>query len=619
MSDEQKQGPVQSPKSINNTQDNSTFSMYQTGSQFTNEEQQQPFSMYIDQPEPLDPPDPEKFNPWDLVIRDQVGNPISGLHLWLFVDGKELPFTTGVDGKVSGIPRSLEPIKVEIEKHTGGRKPVAELKLLPQTNAVALTSPKIKIEGRTRISKLEDENEPEKNKDPVKKAARAKAKNSGLFIEYKCHSSNPRERNLWEPDPYIKELADKNFPDLDDLAVKLGMREKNDDKERIRKRYDSIRIMDFGLGNTCQTRDEKGSPVTVVGIEGWDGRLALGPNEKWRPALEEAMALEPVKKTGIKIFTLAAVINAEAGTVYDKQKIETIQKDKKGDPIINKTTGKPVVKTRTIDVDLGWNERVHNKAQGDAAGLTQFIQSSWCDMAKNNKTQLGQYARKRGWIIEAEILSSQKKAKIFDANLSDKIESAKKAKEDYEDALRKYHEAPKGKKKGDPPQRPRTIKTIFAKDATSYQKLLDLREDGRMSILTAAEAMAMNFSNLKSNGCKVEKITNPFEVARLAYYLHFLGPSNGLNLMNWTMKEEGDWTCAKELLLNQVGGTESGASSYLPKSNSDDKWKQGLRNFAEKICNDRLNAGFKKYCQPPPKDTELGRNLSDILRSIKPE
>ena len=44
--------------------------------------------------------------------------------------------------------------------------------------------------------------------------------------------------------------------------------------------------------------------------------------------------------------------------------------------------------------------------------------------------------------------------------------------------------------------------------------------------------MAMNFDILERRyRLKVDNIKNPFEVAKLAYYFHFLGPDRGVKLI----------------------------------------------------------------------------------------
>jgi len=66
--------------------------------------------------------------------------------------------------------------------------------------------------------------------------------------------------------------------------------------------------------------------------------------------------------------------------------------------------------------------------------------------------------------------------------------------------------------------------------------------------------MAMNFDTLKRGyGLKVDNTKNPFEVARLAYYFHFLGPDRGVKLIKGTMKE----TDAEFLLCAQFSGGEA--------------------------------------------------------------
>jgi len=270
--------------------------------------------------------------------------------------------------------------------------------------------------------------------------------------------------------------------------------------------------------------------------------------------------------------------------------------DKKGNPVVDPKSQKPLMKKRVTRVDGGWNEAIHNTSdpKSDAAGLTQFIKSSWCAMAVHPGTQLGKYARQRGWVVEREILAGEKKIKFLDPDLTKRLERLNEA-----------------RRIG---MKPKTVKRWFAKDETSYNQLLKLREDGRMSILTAAEAMAMNFDTLKRGyGLKVDNITNPFEVAKLAYYFHFLGPDRGVKLIKGTMDEK----TAERLLCAQFNDGKAGASNFLPGNSPDDQWKKGLLKFAGSICDDRMKSGFIKYCKPEPAKDEIGRSILSIIDEVK--
>ena len=85
--------------------------------------------------------------------------------------------------------------------------------------------------------------------------------------------------------------------------------------------------------------------------------LVLGPNERYRPVLLQAQSI-----TQIDAASLAALIDAEAAKISEGP-------------------------------DAGvWDPKSHNAGSG-ASGLTQFIESTWCDMACRTGTFLNKEAR----------------------------------------------------------------------------------------------------------------------------------------------------------------------------------------------------------------------------------
>lgn len=122
------------------------------------------------------------------------------------------------------------------------------------------------------------------------------------------------------------------------------------------------------------------------------GDLALGANSRYRDALLKAQEL-----TGIDAAALAALVNAEAAKI-------------------------------SSGPDKGvWNPRSHNADSG-AAGLTQFLASTWLRFARLEKTSmkrpttLNRVARERGYVTAANAIAPNAETQLlelrFDPELS---------------------------------------------------------------------------------------------------------------------------------------------------------------------------------------------------------
>ena len=116
------------------------------------------------------------------------------------------------------------------------------------------------------------------------------------------------------------------------------------------------------------------------------GDLSLGVNERYRPALLEAQTI-----TRIGAASLAALIDAEAGKI-------------KG------------------GADAGvWDPKSTNARSG-AAGLTQFIETTWCEMASKAGSRLNAVAQQKAFVTaNGQIAPATKDALLdlrFDPTLS---------------------------------------------------------------------------------------------------------------------------------------------------------------------------------------------------------
>ncbi|MBO9623766.1 MAG: peptidoglycan-binding protein [Sphingomonas sp.] len=107
--------------------------------------------------------------------------------------------------------------------------------------------------------------------------------------------------------------------------------------------------------------------------DGAGGPLALGPNARYAPAFTAAEA-----RTGLPATMIAAIVDAEAAK-----------------------TG-----------DGSWNPHSRNP-RSSAAGLGQFLSSTWTDLAQRPGTWLNTVAAERGWLDGRGKLSTGHRAELL--------------------------------------------------------------------------------------------------------------------------------------------------------------------------------------------------------------
>jgi hypothetical protein len=191
---------------------------------------------------------------------------------------------------------------------------------------------------------------------------------------------------------------------------------------------DCIEDLKGAIGDAAEQRSRAmgasiGTEATVSAARGTVvSGLALGANTRFAPAL--AMA---ENRTGIPATALAAIVDAEAAKGHDGS----------------------------------WNTMSRNP-RSSAAGLGQFLSSTWEQLAETSGTWLNQVASERGWL--------DGRGKV---------------------------------------------------QAGARSELLALRYDGQASILGVADLAKMNLTRLEQSGIRVN--TDAETLAKSAYLSHHLG------------------------------------------------------------------------------------------------
>lgn len=221
-----------------------------------------------------------------------------------------------------------------------------------------------------------------------------------------------------------------------------------------------------------------GNPVTVVvGPECPSAdNLRLGRNNIYRDAIIKAAS-----RCGLMPQAMAALIDAEAAK--KSESIPVLGPD--GKPAIVQKTGKPKVKT----IKEQWNKDSYN-ATSRAAGLTQFLESTWLGHVMIPGRYIHEQSVAKGWVRRDKDAVGRPVSVFVLAN-------------------------------GKTTQRP----SDNTSDA-NVQACLKERYTAAWAIMAAADYGKTNLDLLETKGFKVKSL-NDAEKAKLMYLMHHEGEGNG--------------------------------------------------------------------------------------------
>lgn len=294
-------------------------------------------------------------------------------------------------------------------------------------------------------------------------------------------------------------------------------------------------------GDERSTRSTAGHPVLEVALECPNPQnLKLRANFKYRNII-----LDAAKRTGITAHTVCAIMNAEAGTIPERyhsspvidSKTNAQKKDKKGNLIF----------TKVVDDDClpdEWDPQSAN-SRSSARGMTQFLDSTWIEIACIENTHLNARVKKEGWLT-VKLVENTKKAKASSHTVpAFKLTNGTLVTGTAKGGLAVVLS-----------QKPYVTGWARATDA-NLQALLDLRFEPEYAINAAVDYVLYNFVALRKAGYNVDGLSDG-EKAKMGYLGHHLGPSDAKRYINERITEES----AKHLLTQQVG---EGAAAVLAK------------------------------------------------------
>ncbi len=303
--------------------------------------------------------------------------------------------------------------------------------------------------------------------------------------------------------------------------------------------------------------------------------LRLGKNFKYRKYLLDAR-----DRTGIDVLSVACLIDAEAGRIRNRFRKPVL--DKKGNPVIDKKTGKP--KTWLAIDDTEWNPKSRASASS-ATGLTQFTDETWIDMALTNGTFLNNWVNGKGWLTTKTVKKGRKERTVQAFKLSNGTHvTPKKIRKGYLTLAKTLS------------IRPHITGRRMASDK-NLQELLDLRYEPEYAIHTAVDYAVVNMKYLKKIGFTKIDGLNPGEKTKIFYLAHHLGSGDCPNFIDNTMKDDH----AEYLLGLQVGKKNAEKRAKEAGGNWVKAHRQWLEDYVDRniklekhMCENRENIVVRK-------------------------
>ena len=411
---------------------------------------------------------PEMFP--TLALRDGLDQPISGIEVHIDLpDGATVTTKTDMQG-VATLPPMRKPkghATVKVRGHDHNIQQVCKVDLDRCQGSVIIRSPKVVVPMTSRLHQ---------HATAIAQSSKGEAwfeqngtlDKAWVWLKSKVHSSDTSPLGSGNTHPHIV-------------------------KESLSKAGNPIVI---AVGPECPNQEN----------------LLLGRNNIYRAAIIAA-----AKRVGIMPQALAALIDAEAA----KKTISNPIIGADGKPVINKKTGKPKVNK----IQGEWDSGSYN-AQSRAAGLTQFLESTWLAHVMLSGRYIHEQSMVKGW-VKQEAVTKGKSHIVF--VLAD------------------------GKS---------TTAPYAHRQDANVQACLKQRFTPEWAIMAAADYGKANLDVLKKSGFKLNGL-NDAEKAKLMYLLHHEGEGAGpLFIRNELHKlPKGKFASAEERLkhvfVQQVGLIET--------------------------------------------------------------
>jgi len=489
-------------------------------------------------------PAPDDMNYVSLIFRDGLDMPIEGLEWFVTLPSGQMCTAKSTAQGAITIPVSPEATgqaQIEVKDVTGTRQPVCRIDLAQCNNAVIIRSPKVEADLTLRphqqtpppaaVSKTPSA------KPVTKKTVAAKSTPETQPTPVDTHSAwwsaNGALEKAWtwlSGSLHLEELAPSAVP-----------------KSAV----------------VAKTLSNAGQPVTVVvGPECPNkDKLRLGRNNVYRTAIVEA-----AKRLGLIPQALCALMDCEAGKVTEhipKLGADGKQlKDKKG-------------KLLSTPIRELWNANAGN-AQSGAAGLTQFLASTWLAHVLIPGRYIHTQSVANGWVRKDTDTHGRSKwvFVLADGN---------------------------------------TTTTPYARRSTdeNVKKCLAMRMDPTWSINAAADYGNANLKLLERKGFKLAEL-NDMDKAKLMYLMHHEGEGSGpLFISNTLATGRGGIEGLRHTFAMQLGGNGVAKAAELI-SEADEDVEVAYRLWLATFIDNNFKQADKYFCSAPIRAI----TLNDLLENI---
>lgn len=496
----------------------------------------------VDAPTALDqfePPAADDMNYVSFVFRDGLDMPLEGLEFFVTLPTGEVHAAKSTaQGAITVAvpPKTVGEAKVEVKDVTGARQPVCRVDMGQCKNAVIIRSPKVKADLPLRA-----------HQQTVAPYAPAKKEVQPAVKSKPRPPTQPNPVDIQSPWWSANGALEKAWTWLSG-SVHVGAQPPSAvPKSAV----------------VAKTLSTAGQPVTVVvGPECPNkDKLRLGRNNVYRKAI-----LDAAKRLGLIPQALCALMDCEAGKVTER--IPKLGpdgkqlKDKKG-------------KLLTTKIRELWNANAGN-AQSGAAGLTQFLASTWLGHVLIPGLYIHTQSVANGWVRKETDAKGRSKWVFVLAD---------------------------GK----------TTTTPYSKRSTddNVKKCLAMRMDPTWSINAAADYGNTNLKILEKKGFKLAGL-NDMDKAKLMYLMHHEGEGNGpLFISNTLGTAKGGVAKLRRTFEIQLGGNGAVlAGEKIEKADGD--VEVAYRLWLSKFMDDNFKQADKYFCSDPIRAV----TLNDLLETI---
>lgn len=482
-----------------------------------------------------------------LIFRDGLDMPIDGLTFIATFPSGQMCTAESTDNGAIALPmpaKAQGEVKLEVKDATGNQQAVCTLDLDKCNGTVIVRSPKTKakvslqphqqvVPARSAANAALKPAQPAKGKG---KASQPDTEPKPADTQSSWWGVNGAWRNAWN---WI--TSEHHFFNVTQTAAPS--------KPQVTP----------GLTNA-------GQPITpVLGPEvPTRDNLRLGRNNVYREPI-----LEASKRLGLIPQALCALMDCEAGKVSEKLPMlnadGTPIKDKKGKPRFQ------IVRER-------WNANAGN-AQSGAAGLTQFLASTWLTHVLIPGYYIHEKSMANGWVKQE---ATAKGRKYWTFVLADGSTTTKPYEKRGSDA--------------------------------NVKKCLAMRMDPVWSINAAADYGSANLKVLEKAGCKFSGL-NDMEKAKLMYLMHHEGEGCGplfiYNKLGDRRDGVGGLARLKQVFALQLGANGAAKADELI-DRSDDDVEAAYRQWLAQYIDTQFNISSKYFFTNPVESRSLSKLMVQI-------